>query len=491
MKINNNISAVITNNQLLRNENSLTDVMERLSSGFKINHAKDDPSGMAISSKMKAQIDGLDQASTNASNGQSVLETADGALQEVTSMIQRMRELAVQAANDTNAQTEKNAIQLEIANLKSEIDRVSSTTEFNTKTLLDGSLDARVYGNNVTRIQASDVVAEGFYEFHIDKAATQAKMECGAVTNSSYNTTIDTYIKLAQELQKRKAADNDCSGEVQVNGSVAHIEAGMTGEEIYEALRNAAEIGEARISDGGTYPPEYTSVAYGSDAYLNITASNEDLANLLGIAVDADKTSTVGTEAEITIRRAGEVDGSGDLINTQFDSQTTYKMNGNKVTFTSFGGFEMSMKLDAGVENQDVKIEVTNIGPMTLQIGANEGQTMEVRIPSTSVDFLYLDELDISTVNGAERAIGTLDDALNQISLVRASLGAYENRLDHTINSLDETSENMNAAISRIQDADMATEMVEYTKLNVLEQAATSALSQANELPQMTLQLLQ
>ena len=185
------------------------------------------------------------------------------------------------------------------------------------------------------------------------------------------------------------------------------------------------------------------------------------------------------------------MDGSGDPINTQFDSQTTYKMNGNKVTFTSFGGFEMSMKLDAGVENQDVKIEVTNIGPMTLQIGANEGQTMEVRIPSTSVDFLYLDELDISTVNGAERAIGTLDDALNQISLVRASLGAYENRLDHTINSLDETSENMNAAISRIQDADMATEMVEYTKLNVLEQAATSALSQANELPQMTLQLLQ
>lgn len=483
MKINNNISAVITNNQLLRNENSLTDVMERLSSGFKINHAKDDPSGMAISSKMKAQIDGLDQASTNASNGQSVLETADGALQEVTSMIQRMRELAVQAANDTNAQTEKDAIQLEIANLKSEIDRVSSTTEFNTKTLLDGSLDARVYGNNVTRIQASDAVAEGFYEFHIDKAATQAKMEL--------NPTVGTYIALSEALKARKAADNDCSGEVQVNGSVAHIEAGMTGDEIYEALRNAAEIGEARITGESEWPPVYTSMAYGSDAYLNITASNPDLAGLLGIPVDAADTSVVGTEAEITIRRAGEVDGSGDPINTQFDSQTTYKMNGNKVTFTSFGGFEMSMKLDAGVENQDVKIEVTNIGPMTLQIGANEGQTMEVRIPSTSVDFLYLDELDISTVNGAERAIGTLDDALNQISLVRASLGAYENRLDHTINSLDETSENMNAAISRIQDADMATEMVEYTKLNVLEQAATSALSQANELPQMTLQLLQ
>ncbi|MCR5053421.1 MAG: flagellin, partial [Lachnospiraceae bacterium] len=168
MKINHNISAVITNKQLLRTEDTLAKSMERLSSGLSINHAKDNPSGMAISGKMKAQIDGLGQASTNSSDGISVIETADGALNEVSSIIQRMRELSVQAANDTNAQSEKEAIQTEISSLKEEIDRISSTTEFNTKTLLDGSLDTRIYGNNVSRMTSTEYVSAGTYKFSVD-----------------------------------------------------------------------------------------------------------------------------------------------------------------------------------------------------------------------------------------------------------------------------------------------------------------------------------
>ena len=177
MKINNNISAVISNKHLLRSENALSMSMERLSSGFKINHAVDDPSGIAISNKMNAQIDGLSRSSRNASDGISVLDTADGAMGEITSMIQRMRELSVQAANDLNTQDDKKAIQLEIDSLTEEINRISSTTEFNTKSLLNGSLDNRVYGENLERMQVSDKVEEGTYKFTVKEPATRAYVE--------------------------------------------------------------------------------------------------------------------------------------------------------------------------------------------------------------------------------------------------------------------------------------------------------------------------
>ena len=150
MKVNHNMSAVITNKQLLRTENKVTEAMERPSSGLKINHSKDNPAGMAISNKLNLQIEGLDQASQNASDGISVLQTTDGALNEVTSLIQRMRELSVQAASDSNTPDDKKAIQQEVEELKKEINRVSKDTEFNTKSLLDGSIQRRVYGTNAT-----------------------------------------------------------------------------------------------------------------------------------------------------------------------------------------------------------------------------------------------------------------------------------------------------------------------------------------------------
>ena len=173
MRINNNMSAVITNKQLLRTENNLTKSMERLSSGLKINHAKDNPAGMAISNKMQAQIDALDRASSNASDGTSVLQIADGALNETSAILQRMRELSVQAANGTNSLEDKQAIQDEIEALKDEVNRISKDTEYNSKSLLDGSLDTRVYTDNanVSRVNVSDYVNPGKYEIDIVKTA--------------------------------------------------------------------------------------------------------------------------------------------------------------------------------------------------------------------------------------------------------------------------------------------------------------------------------
>ena len=471
MKVNNNISAVITNNQLLRTEDSLAASMERLSSGLKINHAKDNPSGMAISNKMQAQINGLDQASRNSSDGTSVLETADGALNEVTAMLQRMRELAVQAANDTNSQSEKEAIQVEIDKLKEEVDRISSTTEFNTKSLLDGSLDNRVYAEGVSRIQVSEEVTAGPYRFQVTAAATQAEEP---------NLTLPASITN--------------SGIVSINGYGVELKAGMTREEVKEALRSGAEIGEAYLTDDGT-TTKLNSTAYGADAKLDIAVSDAALAAELGLSTEA---SYVGTDAQISLER---VPATGE-IKSMFNTTATYELKGNKLTVTDVKGFEMSMMLEEGFDmNNDkyhteaadkgwVSMNVTDMGPMVLQIGANEGQQMSVKIPSCDTKSLYIDAVDVTTVLGAQRAISQCDDAIASVNKVRSSLGAYTNRLESATKSLDETSENMNSAISRISDVDMAIEMTEYTRLNVLTQAATSALSQANELPQMALQLL-
>ena len=461
MKINNNISAVITNKQLLRTEDSLADAMERLSSGLSINHAKDDPSGIAISGKMQAQIDALGQSSDNSSDGISVLETADGALNEVTSIIQRMRELSVQAANDINAQSEKDAIQTEIASLKEEIDRISSTTEFNTKTLLDGSLDTRVYANDVSRTQVNANVTAGNYALTVNTAATRAE------------TTLDTS-GLSYPITDAYA------GVITVNGASISIEEGMTQEQVIEAIRNGAENGEAEVelsSDGSSISKIY-SKGYGSSAELNISAHPDALATALGISTSG--TLVTGTNAEVTL----------DKNTSDFGAQATAAVDGNKVSITDVDGFKMTFLLDEGYTGS-INMEVTDIGPMDLQIGANEGQQMTVRIPATDTKSLYIDDVDVSTVNGADKAIGLLDDALTKVNEIRANLGAYENRLEHTISSLEATEENMTSAISRIEDVDMAEEMVEYTRQNVLAQAGTSALSQANELPQMALQLLQ
>ena len=220
MRINYNVSASIANKNLLGIESNLSQSMERLSSGLKINHAKDNPAGMAISRKMKAQIDGLDRASANASDGISVIHISDGALGEVTSILQRMRELSVQAASDaTMGQEDKEAIQKEISSLKDEVDRISKDTEYNTKTLLDGSLDTRVYTKHASRIQVTDQVSPGNYEIKVKTAATQAEVTSGADFNST--------------------AAIGVSGTMSVNGSTVEIAATDTYQEVYEKLRTA------------------------------------------------------------------------------------------------------------------------------------------------------------------------------------------------------------------------------------------------------------
>lgn len=492
MRINNNMSAVITNKQLLRTENNLTKSMERLSSGLKINHAKDNPAGMAISNKMKAQIDALDRASSNASDGTSVLQIADGALNETSAILQRMRELSVQAANGTNSLEDKQAIQDEIEALKEEVNRISKDTEYNSKSLLDGSLDTRVYTDNanVSRVNVSDYVNPGKYEINIKTAATKAT---DTATDVGINSTGTGAI--------------GASGTISINGSSVDIDANDTMAEVYEKIRAAAEVGEAEMkTDDGKFTGLQAS-RYGSSASLVLTFSGKDgvtttadFAAALGytadlttdaktgtMTYDAAKAGKAGTDVQVELS-VGTAIGTTDT--SIFSSTATVATDGNRVTITDRDGFSMSFLAKEGKTGKTV-FDVTDIGNMTLHIGANEHQNMDVRIQEISSESLYIDDVDVTTVTGADRAISALDDAIAMVSDARSKIGAYENRLEYATSSLDTFEENMTDAMSRLTDVDMAEEMTNYTQYNVLQQAGVSVLSQANDLPQNVLSLLQ
>lgn len=488
MRINYNVSAGIANKRLLGIEGELSKSMERLSSGLKINHSKDNPSGMAISNKMRAQINGLNRASQNASDGISVIHISDGALNEVTSILQRMRELSVQAASDaTISLGDKKAIQEEVESLKQEIDRISTDTEYNTKTLLDGSLDTRVYTAHASRVQVSDQIEAGTYAIEIEEEAKQVTIE---TTGKNFN---DDATAIGQ------------AGVLFVNGSSVEISAQDTMAQVYEKIRDAAEIGEVSAVRDGNGNIKFQSDQYGKGASVEIAADNENLAKAIGLKpaggydLVEDKANgrwvygkaangaiSVPTGEDIKFK----VDGNNKTDLQGFTSSATVSTDGNRVTITDAGGVSLSFLAEAGYKGE-IKFEVTDIGTMTLHVGANQDQNMMVRIPEVSCKSLYIDDLNLTTITGAGRAMNTLGEAIGQVSSIRARLGAYENRLEYSVGSLDAFEENMTGALSRLTDADMAEEMTNYTHQNVLNQAAISVLTQANELPQQILQILQ
>ena len=489
MRINYNVSAAIANKRLLGIEGELSKSMERLSSGLKLNHAKDNPAGMAISNKMRAQINGLNRASENASDGISVIRIADGALNETTSILQRMRELSVQAANSgAMSDSDRQAIQDEIESLKAEIDRISSDTEYNTKPLLDGSLDTRVYSDHATRVQVSDQVKEGDYSIEVENPATQATVEA----NKDFN---DQTQKIGQ------------SGTISINGSKVEISADDTMAQVYEKIRNAAELGEVTVErDANNGNLSFKSNDYGSNAGVAITFDSKDLADAFGLqnangntlVEDPDNGTWVYGQKDqatgkIVTPKGTDIefkkDAAGNIALEGFSSSATVKVDGNRVTITDRGGVSLSFLAEAGYQGK-IEFEVTDMGSMTLHIGANKDQNMDVRIPEVSCESLFIDDLDVRTVYGADRGMTRLSEAIEQTTSVRARLGACENRLDYSVNSLDAFGENMTEAFSRLTDADMAEEMTNYTHQNVLNQAAISVLTQANELPQQILQIL-
>lgn len=552
MKINHNIAALKANVQLNKSDSSMSKSLEKLTSGLKINHASDDPAGMAISRKMKAQLKGLEKASANAADGISVIQTAEGALEEVSSCLQRMNELAVQAANGIYTTEDRNAIQLEIDQLNEEIQRISDTTEFNTKKLLDGSIDRKSYTDNLdVKIIAiaDEVAASDKYQIVVENDARQAVVMGHA---------LPTNVQLADKIFEDD--DVDKSAVLTVNGQTISINESDTYNSVYEKLRDlcssidincfVTDLEQTRDANGnvigvtpfeidmnktdsagytvgklGTSDPRandpaqalvFVSELYGSDQEVVVSCNNDVIAGRLGIYDKKDNSNTGLAETTITGKGIDAEVSVSNAPDNAFANTATVFADGEVVRITDNSGFEIRFEVAAntagtkftdvpgGLGNDadqllditdgnptDVRITVLEAGEMSLHIGANAYQTMDVAIPKVTPKTLGVDIVNIRTADGAEKAIDLIGEAIIDLSTIRAKLGAYENRLEHAICNLDASNENLTESLSRIEDTDMAEEMAKYTQYSVLVQAGTSMLAQANELPQNILSLLQ
>ena len=477
MRINHNIAAIKSNIKLSRTNDNMSKSIERLSSGYRINRAADDAAGMAISQKMKMQIRGLEQAADNASDGVSILQTAEGAMNEIEAMLQRMRELSVLAVNETNTNEDREHIQSEIDQWKAEIDRISEDTEFNSRKLLNGEADRLSYTNNayVDTVSVSDGVEAKGYSLSVTAVPEKA----------SVSTTLN--------VDTTKTAP---AGIFTMNGETISIEAGESFASVYEKIKTLGERVDVDISmDNTTNKITYTAKYAGSKNMVEIACTDSDgkgngaLADYLGLP-DADNEGGIeksGKDAEIKLEEG-------------FNSSTAaYTSDGYNITIYDVDGFEMKLKAKDGVkitgtgnpQEPPIGITVLDAGPITLQVGANENQTIVVGIPKIDTTTLGLEELNVRNTDGASEAITALDKAINKVSAARAKLGAYDNRLEHCISNLESADENMTQSLSRIEDLDMAEEMSKYTQYSVLQQAGTSMLAHANEMPQTILNLLQ
>lgn len=373
MKVNSNIQGMIAQSILQSNEAKMAKSTEKMSSGYKLNRAMDNPSGMAISNRMRARLSSLDRANKNAKNAINAVQTAEGAVSEIEAMLQRMNELSVQASNGTLTENDRNAIQAEMDQLSREISRISKATTYNTQNLLDGSQALKGYSDNPETLTVRD-----------------------------YN-------------EKFPLGD-------------------------FEVTIDADGKGTLKDKDGNNIPVESKAVPF----------------------TDKDTDAIIGYRTTLTTKEGGEI-----IIDTK----------------GSTGG--------------TANLDIDGIGGMKIQVGAEKGQEIQVVIPEVSLRSLGLEgpdgkpSFDCTTEKGAQKTISVIESAIDYVSAVRSKIGAYQNRIESTVSNLDVTSENLTESYSTIKDIDMAEGMVEYTTLQVLVQAGTTMLAQANEQPQQALQLLQ
>jgi len=450
MRINTNVAALNSYNQLKNTQNNLSKSLSRLSSGKRINGAADDAAGLAISEKMKSQTRGLAQAQRNAQDGISMIQTAEGALKESHSILQRMRELAVQSSNDTNTDADRAEIQKEVEQLTTELDRIGNTTEFNTKKLVNGgaSIDATV-GSNLSGV--SVVGGTGATKAGSSITITDATKATAATTASTGSTMVAGVLS------------QDSS--VTINGTSFDFTTGATSEDVVETI-NDAGLGVTATATATATDFTLTTTAEGSAATIDIASATGDFT---GMADDS------GTDATITTSGGVQTSAQGDVVTVESGDAK---------------GLSLEITEDLTGLAASNTVSVTTNGSLSLQIGANEGQDMNVAIGDMRSSALGVSNLDVSSQSSASNAISTIDDAIQSVSSERAKLGAYQNRLDHTINNLNTSEENLTAAESRISDVDMAKEMMNFTKSQILSQAGTAMLAQANQLPQGVLQLL-
>ncbi len=475
MRINHNSLALNASDHFAKINSNIAKSMERLSSGYKITSPADDAAGLAISVKMSSQIRGLDRASLNSNDGISVIQSAEGGMNEIHAILERMRELAVQGANDVNSEDDRDAIQKEIDSLAEELDQIAKTTTFNEQELLNGDLTRRTLSSNynVQTTYLSESVDEGVYELEITAVATQATLTTG-FTYSGATVTAEQ------------------AGSIKVNDFSVEITEGMTMTEVFSALQthlSKIDVDVYASADGGATEADFTSGAavifknqhYGSEEKLEIGVSNDQLAALLGLT---DGQVVYGTDCEASIT----------ATDNGFNETATVETKGNDIIITDRNGFEMKIEAEEDTLTDGggaVEIEVFSAGVMVIQTGAYAGDEVCMDIPKMNSKSLGVDNLIMYTQGYAAKAIEAIDEAVKMVSNIRSKLGAYENRLEDVYDNLEVQEESITAAYSRMIDTDMAEEMTNYTQQDVLAQAAISMMQKSNERPSSILQLLQ
>lgn len=538
MKINSNITAYITNNSYLQNEKRLANSTAKLSSGYKLNKAGDDPANFAIANRMRMQLQGLDKVKTNAVTGSSVVETAESAITEIQDMIQRMNELAIKSANGTMSESDRSMIQMEVDKLKEEITRISETTEFNDMPLLDGTFEDRGFCQNRTDVKIKGYSQEtqaGVYKLQLDYTEVP-DMERYSVVDD----TEALFGAIQPDMTGLEVITDDLGNPVS-DPPTYRITLNSTREDGVEVRwESTTEFTANDVKDQLANPKkDYPMDPAGADdpaekGYLTLKGmtnivegyqtdgSGNKILDADGNPIPIFKETTLKIEFDVAYQYTVSLGGYGtadedkgiknanDLLGSLSDPQdyhtSTYTVKDPEnpddltkstdyVTVTAKNGTELTLEIrdreQLKADGGELQFELTGLGSMRLQVGTEEGQTIQMSIPEMSLARMHIEDLDMTTQKDARQSIDKLSYALEYVNSARSRLGAYQNRLENTISYVDATNESLTSSYSRIRDTDMAEEMTEYTSLQVLTQAGMSMLAQANEFPQQALQLLQ
>jgi flagellin len=505
MRINHNLMALNAHRQLGISNMQGQKALEKLSSGLRINRAADDAAGLAISEKMRGQIRGLNQASRNAQDGISLIQTAEGALNESHSILQRMRELAVQSSNDTNTSADRQKIQQEVDELAKELSRITNTTEFNTKNLLAGGFSNQKFqiGANEGQDIAVGVGAMDAFSLGVTSGKGTTTLSGTSVTSSSLSAsatiasgvyTVDGTVTTAAtsaQVTGTAAATLDQSAATAANRTISLEVDNTTQIDIIVDATNfasAADLianvqskidadaslkGKVTVADDGTGKLQFTAASKGVNSTLKVWGGGT---NTLGLATAEPASANAGANAVYTLNLK---DSNGTVVES-LATQSTYSVAfTNGLTVNTSESLLESLAANEAISASE--IDVVN-GESKAAVTGSNGLVVE--------DSVVAKGILVNTQANANSAVDRINSALEKVSTQRSSLGALQNRLEYTISNLDTAAENLQAAESRVRDVDMAKEMMEFTRTNILQQAGTAMLAQANAKPQSVLQLL-
>lgn len=497
MRINQNIYALNAQRNLQITNNKLAVSLERLSSGLRINRASDDAAGLAISEKLRAQVSGLDVSMDNANDGISLIRTAEGALDRVNAILKRMRDLVGWAANGDKTDADRQKYQDEINQLITEINRISTTTEYNTKKLLNGDVGSKVTvaATDTTEVETAGISGEilraGSYTIEVVTAGVAEVEALDVGTGVTYGTTLYSALSAGADFTKTlniSTADGRSASVTLdvVNGGGDTIETAI--QKINTALENSGVKVTATWDEANTRIL-LTSQEVGSKYAIAVVESNSVSTGAANFTV-----TQVTTAVDVTVSITDPAGGSGQLVTSTSryfaaGTSTTQPVDASGIAGVTFTLTNAAAATDATVVTLDV-----SKGSLTLQIGPNKGDDhrMEITINDMGASALGVDRIDVTNQASAQAIIDaeTIDKAIEKVVTERGKLGAYENRLNHTIQNLGVARENLTSAEARLRDADIAKEMMEFTRNQIMLQAGTAMLAQANTVPQTVLQLL-